>query len=77
MTPIYAKGEVEVYYKGRKLVLRPQPGNGQHFVTKVPESAYNAGDAIVLRVTSPFVHRAIVVPTKRPLRSPASARPAA
>ena len=57
---IDAKGEVEVHYNGRKLVLREQPGNGQHFVMKVPERAYKAGDVIVLRVQSPFVYRAIV-----------------
>ena len=57
---IDAKGEVEVHYNGRKLVLREGPGNGQHFVMKVPERAYKAGDVIVLRVRSPFVYRAVV-----------------
>lgn len=57
---IDAKGDVEIHYNGRKLVLREQPGNGQHFVIKVPERAYKAGDTIVLRVRSPFVYRAIV-----------------
>jgi len=57
---IDAKGEVEIYYNGRKLVLKGERGNGQHFVVKVPERAYKAGDAIVLHVRSPVVYRAIV-----------------
>jgi len=56
---IDAKGEVEIFYNGRKLVLQGERGNGQHFVVKVPERAYKAGDIIVLRVRSPFVYRAI------------------
>jgi len=56
---IDAKGEVEIFYNGRKLVLQGERGNGQHFVVKVPERAYKAGDAIVLRVRSPYVYRAI------------------
>ncbi len=63
---IDAKGEVEVHYNGRKLVLREQPGNGQHFVMKVPERAYKVGDVIVLRVRSPFVYRAIVAAINLP-----------
>ena len=57
---IDAKGEVEIYYNGRKLVLKGERGNGQHFVVKVPERAYKAGDAVVLHVRSPVVYRAIV-----------------
>jgi hypothetical protein len=57
---IDAKGEVEIFYNGRKLVLKGQAGNGQHFVVKVPERAYKAGDVIVLHVRSPVVYRAIV-----------------
>ena len=57
---IDAKGEVEIYYNARKLVLRGERGNGQHFVVKVPERAYKAGDAVVLHVRSPVVYRAIV-----------------
>jgi hypothetical protein len=56
---IDAKGDVEIFYNGRKLVLQGERGNGQHFVVKVPERAYKAGDIIVLRVHSPFVYRAI------------------
>jgi hypothetical protein len=55
-----AKGDVEIYYNGRKLVLRQRPLYGQHFVIKVPERAYKAGDVIVLRVRSPYVYRAVV-----------------
>jgi len=57
---IDAKGAVEIYYNGRKLVLKGEAGNGQHFVVKVPERAYKAGDAILLHVRSPVVYRAIV-----------------
>ncbi|MEP6672420.1 MAG: hypothetical protein ABJF10_24865 [Chthoniobacter sp.] len=57
---IDAKGEVEIFYNGRKLVLQGERGNGQHFVVKVPARAYQAGDAIVLHVRSPVVYRAIV-----------------
>jgi len=57
---IDAKGEVEIYYNARKLVLKGERGNGQHFVVKVPERAYKAGDAVVLHVRSPVVYRAIV-----------------
>ena len=57
---IDAKGEVEIYYNARKLVLKGERGTGQHFVVKVPERAYKAGDAVVLHVRSPVVYRAIV-----------------
>jgi hypothetical protein len=54
-----AKGEVEVYHNGRKIVLRDKADNTQHYRVKVPERAFKAGDVIVLRVRSPFVYRAI------------------
>jgi len=54
-----AKGEVEVYQNGRKIVLRDKADNNQHYRVKVPERSFKAGDVIVLRVRSPFVYRAI------------------
>ncbi|MDP1589316.1 MAG: hypothetical protein Q8M07_16315 [Prosthecobacter sp.] len=56
---LVAKGEVEVYHNGRKIVLRDKADDQQHFRVKVPERSFNAGDVIVLRVHSPYVYRAI------------------
>jgi hypothetical protein len=53
-----AKGEVEVYQNGRKIVLQDK-SDGQHYLVKIPERDFKAGDAIVLRVRSPFVYRTI------------------
>lgn len=58
---IEAKGEVEVYHNGRKIVLRDKADSKQHFLVKVPERAFKAGDAIVLSIRSPYVYRTIAV----------------
>ena len=55
-----AKGEVEVYHNGRKIVLRDKSDDSQHFRVKVPERSFKAGDVVVLRVRSPYVYRAIL-----------------
>jgi len=55
-----AKGEVEVYHNGRKIVLRDK-SNGQGYLVKIPERDFKAGDAIVLRVYSPYVYRVISI----------------
>jgi hypothetical protein len=55
-----AKGEVEVYHNGRKIVLRDKSDNEQHFRVKLPARPFKAGDVIVLRILSPFVFRSIV-----------------
>ncbi len=56
---LVAKGEVEVYHNGRKIVLRDKADDHQHFRVKLPERSFNAGDVIVLQVRSPYVYRAI------------------
>lgn len=56
---LVAKGEVEVYHNGRKIVLRDKADDQQHFRVKLPERSFNAGDVIVLQVRSPYVYRAI------------------
>lgn len=58
---IEAKGEVEVYHNGRKIVLRDKADSKQHYRVKVPERAFKAGDTIVLSIRSPYVYRAISV----------------
>jgi hypothetical protein len=57
---IEAKGEVEVYHNGRKIVLRDKSDSEQHFRVKLPARSFKAGDVIVLRILSPFVFRSIV-----------------
>ncbi len=57
---LQAKGEVEVYHNGRKIVLRDKSDAKQHFGVKLPQRPFKAGDVIVLRVLSPFVYRSIV-----------------
>ena len=56
---LVAKGEVEVYHNGRKIVLRDKADDQQHFRVKLPERSFSAGDVIVLRVRSSYVYRAI------------------
>ena len=56
---LVAKGEVEVYHNGRKIVLRDKADDHQHFRVKLPERSFSAGDVIVLQVRSPYVYRAI------------------
>jgi hypothetical protein len=56
---IEAKGEVEVYHNGRKIVLRDKSDDKQHFRVKLPERAFKAGDTVVLHVRSPYVYRTI------------------
>lgn len=58
---IEAKGEVEVYHNGRKIILRDKADSRQHYRVKVPERAFKAGDTIVLSIRSPYVYRAIAV----------------
>ena len=43
---IEAKGEVEVYHNGRKIVLRDKSDDSQHFRVKVPERTFKAGDMV-------------------------------
>jgi hypothetical protein len=57
---LQAKGEVEVYHNGRKIVLRDKSNDRMHYRAKVPERSFKAGDTIVLQVRSPLVYRAIV-----------------
>jgi hypothetical protein len=57
---LQAKGEVEVYHNGRKIVLRDKSGDDQHYRVKVPERSFKAGDMVVLRIRSPYVYRSIV-----------------
>lgn len=57
---LQAKGEVEVYHNGRKIVLRDKSDHNQHFRVKVPERDFNTGDVIVLHIRSPYVYRAIL-----------------
>lgn len=56
---VVAKGEVEIYHNGKKAVLRDKADDDQHYRAKVPPRAMKAGDAIVLRVLSPYVYRVI------------------
>ncbi len=55
-----AKGEVEVYHNGRKIVLRDK-ADGQGYLVKIPERDFRPGDALVLHVRSPYVYRVISV----------------
>jgi hypothetical protein len=55
-----AKGEVEVYQNGRKIVLRDK-SEGQHYLVKIPGREFKSGDTFVLRVLSPYVYRTISI----------------
>lgn len=57
---LQAKGEVEIYHNGRKIVTRDKSNDRMHYRVKVPERSFKAGDTIVLQVRSPVVYRAIV-----------------
>lgn len=62
---LVAKGQVELFHNGRKVVVRNQAEHKEHFMCKVPERTFKEGDTVVLRVHSPVVYRAITAAINR------------
>lgn len=62
---LVAKGTVELFHNGRKVVVRNQANHDAHFMCKVPERTCKVGDTVVLRVRSPVVYRAIAAAINR------------
>jgi hypothetical protein len=55
------KGQAELYLNGKKIPLRNEADNKQHFRVKLPTRSFKAGDVIIVRILSPYAYRATAV----------------